>query len=315
VNDPPPPEDDNAGVRNAGARLITVLLNPAAGRTQTEERCARAMQAFAAAGAEAQVMVLRSAAAAPDAARQAIAAGASTIVAAGGDGTISAVASVLAETTTPLGVLPLGTLNHFARDVGIPQDPEPAVATIVAGHVRKVDIGEVNGRTFLNNASIGIYPDVVVERERLQQLGHYKWIAFALASTRILRRYRRLVVRLTAGDAIERARTAFLLVGNNEYQVDGLSLGARPRLDDGRLFAYLAPRVHTRDLPKLFALALAGRARERQALESVAGTEFHVDTPGLRRLRVALDGEVIVLRPPLRFRVRPAALRVITRAG
>jgi diacylglycerol kinase family enzyme len=259
--------------------------------------------------------MLRDGADAPEAARQAIAAGASAVVAGGGDGTISAVASVLADTTTPLGVLPLGTLNHFAKDVGIPQELEPAVATIVAAHIRTVDVGEVNGRTFLNNASIGIYPDVVVERERLRQLGHWKWVAFAIASGRILRRYRRLVVRLAAGDTIERARTAFLLVGNNQYQVDGLSLGARPRLDGGRLFAYLAPRVHTRDLPKLFALALAGRARQQQALESIAAAALRVETPGVHRLRVALDGEVIEMRAPLNFRVRPRALRVIAPAA
>ena len=268
-------------------------------------------RSFAAAGVDAQVIVLKAAAHAPAATREAIAAGATTVVAAGGDGTINAVASELAGTTTPLGVLPLGTLNHFAKDLRIPQTLDAAVATIAAGRIKDVDVGEVNGRTFLNNASIGIYPDIVVERERLRQLGHWKWIALAIATTRIVRRYRRLVVRLEAADGVERARTAFLFVGNNEYQVDGLSLGARARLDGGRLFAYLAPRVHTRELPRLLALALAGRARDRQALESIEATSLHVVTPGVRRLRVALDGEVTVLRAPLQFRVRPAALRVI----
>ena len=255
--------------------------------------------------------MLRSPAHAPAATREAIAAGATTIVAGGGDGTVSAIASELAGTTTPLGVLPLGTLNHFAKDLHIPQALDAAVATIAAGRIAAVDIGEVNGRTFVNNASIGIYPDIVVERERLRQLGRWKWTALAIATLRILRRYRRLVVRLAAGDGVEHARTAFVFVGNNEYQVDGLSLGARTRLDGGRLFAYLAPRVHTRELPTLLALALAGRARERQALESIEATALHVATPGLRRLRVALDGEVIVMRAPLQFRVRPGALRVI----
>jgi diacylglycerol kinase family enzyme len=212
-------------------------------------------------------------------------------------------------------VLPLGTLNHFAKDAGIPLDLEAAVATVVAGHTRTVDTGEVNGRTFVNNASIGLYPDIVVERERLRQLGHRKWMAFAIASARIIRRYRGLVVRLAAGDTTERARTAFLFVGNNEYQVDGLSLGAREQLDGGQLFAYFAPRVHTRELPKLFALALAGRARERQALESIAATELHADTPGRRRLRVAVDGEVTVMRLPLHFQARPGSLRVIVPAA
>jgi diacylglycerol kinase family enzyme len=294
---------------------------------KTEEQRARVSELFAAAGVDARIVMLTSGAHAADAARDAAAAGACAIVAGGGDGTVNAVASVVAGTATALGVLPLGTLNHFAKDAGIPLDLEPAVATIIAGHIKKMDTGDVNGRTFVNNASIGIYPDIVVERERLRQLGYRKWIAFALASARHLRRYRRLVVRLAtprpgsgqaprpgseqAGDGSDRARTAFLFVGNNEYQVDGLSLGARDRLDGGRLFAYLAPRVHTRELPKLFALALTGRARERQALESFAAEELDVATPGRRRLRVAVDGEVIVMRVPLRFRARPASLRVI----
>jgi len=290
--------------------------------TKTEERCARVTELFAAADVDAHVVLLPSGAHAPDAAREAHAAGACAIVAGGGDGTVNAVASVIAGTNTALGVLPLGTLNHFARDAGIPLDLEAAVATVVAGHIRQVDTGEVNGRTFVNNASIGIYPDIVIERERLRQLGHRKWIAFVLASARILRRYRRLVVRLAArrqgsgqaGDASDRARTAFLFVGNNEYHVDGLSLGARDRLDGGRLFAYLAPRVHTRELPKLFALALAGRARKRQVLESIAAEQLDVATPGRRRLRVAIDGEVLVMRGPLHFRARPASLRVIVPA-
>jgi len=297
-----------------GARLITVLLNPAAGVKQTDDRCAHVGQAFAAVGVKAQVTVLRTPGDAPDAARQAIAAGACAVVAGGGDGTVSSIASVLVGTSTSLGVLPLGTLNHFAKDVGIPQDLAAAVATIVAGHTRNVDVGEVNGRTFLNNASIGMYPDIVIERERLRQLGYQKWIALAIASARILHRYRGMALRLAAGDAVERVRTSFLFVGNNEYQVDGLSLGARPRLDGGRLFAYLAPRVRTRELPKLLALALAGRARERQVLESMDASELRVDTPGRGRLRIALDGEVTVMGAPLQFRARPGALRVIAPA-
>jgi diacylglycerol kinase family enzyme len=300
---------------NAGARLITVLLNSAAGRAQSEERCARVTELFAAAGVDAQIVLLPSGAHAAAAAREAADAGACAIVAGGGDGTVSAVASVVVGTDRALGVLPLGTLNHFAKDAGIPLDLESAVATIVAGHTRRVDTGEVNGQTFVNNASIGIYPDIVVERERLRQLGHRKWIALAIASARILRRYRGLVMRLAAGDTTERARTAFLFVGNNEYHVDGLSLGSRDRLDGNQLFAYFAPRVHTRELPKLLTLALAGRARERNVLESIAATELHVDTPGRRRLRVGVDGEVIVMRVPLHVFARPASLRVIVPAA
>jgi len=294
--------------------MIAVLLNPASGTTETRDRSARVARLFEAAAADAQIVELQSGAQAADAARSAVSHGAAAVVAGGGDGTVSSVASVLVGSMTPLGVLPLGTLNHFAKDAGIPQDLGAAVATVMAAHVTSVDVGEVNGRTFINNSSIGVYPDIVTEREKLRKQGYRKWMAFALASARILRRYRGLVVRITAEAAIARARTAFLVVGNNEYETDGLDLGARARLDGGQLVAYLAPRVHARELPKLLALALVGRAKGHHALESFAATELHVHTPGRHRLRVALDGEVAVMTRPLRYRTRPGSLRVIVPA-
>ena len=294
--------------------MITVLLNPAAGVTETQDRARRVAELFDAAGADARIVQVESGAHALDVARAAMSAGAAAVVAGGGDGTVSGVASVLAGSTTPLGVLPLGTRNHFAKDVGIPPDLEGAVATVVAAHVTSVDTGEVNGRIFVNNSSIGVYPDIVVEREKLRRESYRKWIALVVATARIVRRYRGLVVRLTAEDATARARTAFLFVGNNEYETDGLNLGARARLDGGQLAIYFAPRVHARDLPKLLALALAGRASEHHAFESFSTTHLHVHTPGRRRLRVAVDGEVTVMARPLLYRIRPRSLRVIVPA-
>ena len=110
------------------------------------------------------------------------------------------------------------------------------------------------------------------------------------------------------------SRTPFLFVGNNEYQVDGLRLGGRSRLDGGRLYAYLAPRLHARELPKLLALAIVCRARAQRTLEIVATAELRVDTPGRRRLRVAYDGEVTHMATPLRYRMQPRALTVIVPA-
>ena len=164
-------------------------------------------------------------------------------------------------------------------------------------------MGEVNGRIFLNNSSIGIYPDIVVEREALRRQGYRKWTAFAVATVKILRHYRGVVVRITAEESTHVVRTPFLFVGNNQYHVEGRQLGARDRLDGGRLFAYLAPRVHARDLPKLLASALIGR--EHDTLESFGAVALQVDTPGRRRLRVATDGEVAVMSTPLQYRVRP----------
>jgi diacylglycerol kinase family enzyme len=292
--------------------VIIVILNTTAGTRRTDDLSDHLASLFQAAGAPAQIVSLTSPAAAPGAARSAVAQGADVVVAAGGDGTVNSVASALVDSNLPLGIIPLGTLNHFAKDAGIPINLERAVHTVVARHVKSVDVGEVNGRVFLNNSSIGIYPNIVVEREALRQQGYWKWTAFAAATVKILRHYRGVVVRITAGDSTHVARTPFLFVGNNEYHIDGIHLGARDRLDGGRLFAYLAPRVRGRDLPKLLAWALIGRGHG--TLESFAAVALQVDTPGRRRMRVAQDGEVAMMSTPLLYRVRPGALRVIVPA-
>jgi diacylglycerol kinase family enzyme len=280
----------------------------------SENRAAEIAGLFHAAGLPARVVSVGSADEATDAARRAATSGADAVVAAGGDGTVSNVATALVGSSTPLGVLPIGTLNHFAKDLRIPIDLAQAVNLIVAARAIVVDVGVVNGRTFLNNSSIGVYPDIVVAREELRHQGYRKWTALAVATAKVLRQYRGLVVRIEAGDSTERARTPFLFVGNNEYQVDGLRLGARARLDAGRLYAYLAPRLRTRDLPKLLALALVGRARAHHTLECFATEELRIDIPGRRRVRVAFDGEVTHMSPPLRYRSRPRALKVIAPA-
>jgi diacylglycerol kinase family enzyme len=282
--------------------------------TPTDDRPALLARLFEAAGAAAQFVMLGAGVDTAAAVHAAVADGALSVVAAGGDGTVNSVASALVGSSTPFGVLPLGTLNHFARDLGIPLDLPLAVATIVAAHTTRVDVGEVNGRHFVNNSSIGVYPDIVVERERLRKEGYRKWIAAAIASAKILRHYRGLTVWLQAAHAKRRTRTPFVFIGNNEYEVEGLRLGARRRLDCGKLFACLAPRVHARDLPKLLALALIGRVRKSHTLESFPATELQVDTPRHRRVRVALDGEVSRMATPLRYRAHPRALTVIVPA-
>jgi diacylglycerol kinase family enzyme len=271
----------------------------------------RLTKLFGAAGLPVRIIPLGPGAEVADVVGLALKEGHDAVLAAGGDGTVSAVAAALAGSEIPLGVLPLGTLNHFARDLGLAPDLEGAVKTVAARRTIKVDLGEVNGRIFVNNCSIGIYPDIVMEREALRRRGYRKWTAFLVSSATILRQYRGLVVSITAANSVERARTPFVLVGNNEYETDGIHLGARSRLNDGRLSAYLAPRLHARELPKLLALALVGRASRNHAFESFVARELRVETPERRSLRVALDGEVVLMAAPLQYRVRPLALRVI----
>ena len=293
---------------------ITVLLNPAAGTQQPKDLPSRLTALFDAAGLPARIVSLASGGDATGAARAAAQPGTVAVVAAGGDGTVSRVAAGLVGSNTPLAVLPIGTLNHFARDLGIPLDLDEAVRTIVASRVMSIDVGDVNGRIFLNNSSIGIYPGIVIERDVLRRRGYRKWTAFAVASARVLRHYRGLDMTITAGDDTRSVRTPFLFVGNNEYQTDGIRLGGRERLDGGRLYAYLAPRARTRDLPLLLALALVGRARKQHAIELFPTVDLRVETSPVRTLRVAVDGEVMRMSTPLQYRVRPRALRVLVPA-
>jgi diacylglycerol kinase family enzyme len=242
-------------------------------------------------------------------ARQAASRG-DVLVAAGGDGTVSAVAGVAVETHATMGVLPMGTLNHFAKDLGLPIDLEQAVATIAAGQARDVDVGEVNGRVFVNNSSVGLYPHMVWEREVEQRRGRTKWTAFAIAMLRTWRNYRTITAHLLVAGKAAVVRTPFIFVGNNHYIAEGLQLGGRSRLDEGRLSIYMAPECGRFEI-----LALPVRALMRRLGSAAPFVEFQaealtVDVPS-QRVSVALDGEVALTKSPLEYRVRLRALKAI----
>ena len=232
------------------------------------------------------------------------------VVAGGGDGTVSAVAGAVAGTNVALGVLPMGTLNHFAKDVGIPQDLEAAVRNVLTGRVTKVDVGEVNGRVFVNNSGTGPYPHIVRQREEQQRRGHSKSAAFVLAVWSVLRRYSRLRVKLGLDEAEALGRlTPFLFVGNNRYEIAGLEIGRRTSLDSGRLWVCMPPRAGRRNLMGLALRAFVGHVTEHE-LHAFEAEEFwaHPTTP---RVNVTTDGEVSVMHSPLHYRIRPRALGVV----
>ena len=148
------------------ARKVSVIVNAGSGLGNDDALLERLRALFDAAGADADVRLARGGIEISAAVEAALARGPDVIVAGGGDGTVSSVASAIADKPVALGVLALGTLNHFARDAGVPADIEEAVRTIVDGHRVQVDIAEVNGRTFINNSGLGLYPDIVRNRER-----------------------------------------------------------------------------------------------------------------------------------------------------
>ena len=232
------------------------------------------------------------------------------IVAAGGDGTISSVASAIVGSDKVLGVLPAGTLNHFARDLKIPSDLEAAAHTIVAGHTTEIDVAEVNDRIFLNNSSLGLYPIIVREREKRQRLGLGKWPAFVWATIQAFRRYPFLDVRLRVNDQLLDRTTPFVFVGNNEYAMESFNIGLRDRLDSGVLSIYITHRTGRLRLISLALRALFGRLREDKDFLALSSNEVKIETRH-KRVRVAFDGEIEVMKPPLQYRVRTRALRVI----
>ncbi len=292
------------------ASSITVLVNPAAGGTTTPGLADDIAAAFAALGVVPRMVTFQAGDDVVALARDA--AGTSDIVvAAGGDGTVNAVAGVVAGTEVILGVLPVGTLNHFAQDLKLPMGLAEAVATIVGGRVIQVDAAEVNGRLFINNSSIGVYPNAVGIREQLREVGHGKWTAMAIASWRVVRTYRGLPVTITANGRRTSARTPFVFVGNNEYVLEGFKVGKREDLTRGQIVVYLAPRIRTRELPMLVLRTLFGHASAVGAFEIIPTSEATVDVTRGRRVVVSLDGETTALQMPLQYQTRPGVLRVI----
>jgi diacylglycerol kinase family enzyme len=296
----------------AGLPSIVVILNAAAGTVAGQSQVVDEVRTlFGEAGLDAEVRQVPPGQDVTAVAREA-SARAAVVVAAGGDGTVRSVVVGIEGSAASLGVLPLGTLNHFAKDLRIPPALRDAVAVVADRYTEPVDVGEVNGHLFVNNSSIGVYPSVVEEREALRRQGHRKWAAMAMATWRVLRRHSGVTVRVDAdGVPARTCRTPFIFVGNNEYALEGLALGGRARLDGGRLFAYLAPRSRTRDLPWLVVKALIGRAVQSGAFEIVAASELRIDIVTAKRIRVACDGEVVTLSRPLHYRIRPRALRVV----
>ncbi len=294
----------------ASAR-ITVIVNAGAGGKYDQPWTDALRQKFADAGMAADITLARDGKQMLATARTAIDAGARLVVAGGGDGTLNAVASVVVGTDCALGVLPLGTLNHFARDLGIPLPVEEAIAVIGRQHVGLVDVAEVNGKPFLNNAGLGMYPDIVRDREHQQKrLGRGKWLAFVSATASVLRRYPFLNVRMTLDGQEQIRRTPFLFIGNNEYSISGFTLGKRSGLQDGVLSVYCAQHVSRLGLVRLALRSLFGRLRQDRDFDAFLTHELVIET-GRRRMPVSTDGEVNWMETPLHYRIRPRALRVV----
>ena len=292
---------------------MIVLINPGAGKAgnaahRPETRIA---ELFASLGERPRIVQPHSGSELASFAREAARSSEQTIVAAGGDGTVSTVAGELAGTQKTLGLLPIGTLNHFAKDLRIPLDLAAAVRTVTRGRVIAVDAGEVNGRIFINNSSLGIYPEIVSRRQLQEQhLGRSKWPAFFIATMHALRRFPFLQLQIEVEGRQLARRTPFLFVGNNEYEMAGFRIGSRARLKGGVLSLYLPQRTGRLGLILHAFRALFGRLNQAKDFEAYTVKEARIETHR-RRLLVAWDGEIAWMETPLLYRMRPGALRVL----
>jgi diacylglycerol kinase family enzyme len=231
------------------------------------------------------------------------------VVCGGGDGTILTAILAGLGRERPLGILPLGTLNLLARDLGLPLDPIEAAARLATGTTACIDLGEVNGLPFAIWASLGMHPWIVRRRDKLQRGGLRKWPAFAMAALRAFRRYPLVRVTLSVDGNQKTITSPLLVISNNAWHEQPLPL-TRAALDSGELVVHVA-KVHSRlGLLWLALRALVGAWHYNRLLETFSADEVRVISRK-RRVMLSLDGEVTVLRSPLVFKTRPKALTVL----
>jgi YegS/Rv2252/BmrU family lipid kinase len=290
---------------------VTVLLNRGGGAVSADPRMRdKVAGALRAAAVDAKIELVSGGECAPRC-RAIAERGDALVVVGGGDGTISAAASALIGTDTLLGILPLGSLNHFARDLGIPPEIDKAAELIARRPVRRVDVAEMNGRIFINNSAVGLYPLMVLDRDlQRKKLGRSKRLAMIVASLRTLARFNHQRLTLTVNDQQARVDTPLLFVGNNDYRIDLGAPGQRESIDEGELSVFVMRKKTRHGFVAASVRALFGRARKDDMVKLDDVQRLRVES---RRgaLAVSLDGEVVRERPPLDYKIRKKALRVI----
>lgn len=289
---------------------IEVIINAASGSVEPEEIKRRLAELFEENGVEANIYLAKNGEEINRLAKKLAGGSAETIVAGGGDGTIGSVAAEAIKMRKTLGILPLGTLNNFSKDLQIPQNLEEAVSVIAENHTRTIDAAEVNGHIFINNSSIGLYPRIVRRRERRQRLGWGKWRSALWAAWKILKRSPFFAVRLETEKDKRIVKTPFVFVGNNAYEMDFFNIGRRVRLDDGKLSVYFLHRSGRKGLFLLALRTLFGRLRQTKDFAEISAKEITIETRKTRVL-VASDGEIKKLETPLCYKIHPKVLRVI----
>jgi diacylglycerol kinase family enzyme len=241
--------------------------------------------------------------------RARLARGVRLFVAAGGDGTVHHVVQALVNTDAELGVIPIGTYNHFARDLGIPLSWREALRVCMTGERRQVDTARINDRFFVNNASIGLYPEVVEKREeRGRDYPRWKARLYAIAVT--LRKYPHITLSVESEQRYETVRTHLFMVSNNHYDLERIGIEAfRTNMEEGRISVYWLPHISRLRLMRFVARYLAGRVREIPGFRSFRTTRMRIQS-ARPMLKVGVDGELFRMATPLVITTVPQSLVV-----
>jgi diacylglycerol kinase family enzyme len=294
-----------------------IILNAASGRREVDDTRAIITRMMREAGREHHLRLVENPRDLADIARTAVAqanqAGGAVVVA-GGDGTINTVANAVLASACPLGVLPSGTFNYFGRTHGIPENTQDAVRMLLNASPQPVQVGLVNGRLFLVNASLGLYPKLLEDREAWKkQYGRSRLVALWAAIASVARARRQLHLELAKDGQVARWRTPTLFVGNNKLQMEQIGMAEADALDAGFLVA-IAPRpVGSMALLWLALRGALGSLGDADNVRSFALRELDVtrSTARSRRIKVAVDGEILQLQEPLRFQVSPQPLYLL----
>lgn len=290
---------------------MKIIVNAGSGKQGGADLCSRLDNVFQGKNGELEIHLVHSGRELEEIARRVAQEKDPIIVAAGGDGTISGVAAALVGTDKTLGVLPCGTLNHFAKDLQIPLDLQQAASVIRQGNSTLVDVGVVNGHIFLNNSSIGFYSSLVRDRDAQQkQFSREKWAAFIRAFFSVARRFPVLEIGLSAEGKKIRRRTPCLFVGNNCYELESTRIGTRSSLDCGQLSFFVAHQTSPLRLLLLALRALFGRLHAARDFDSFCAPEALIKV-ARRHVTVAADGEILPMQTPLNYRILPKSLRVL----
>ena len=235
--------------------------------------------------------------------------GTKLFIAAGGDGTIHHVLQPVVHTEAFLGVIPIGTYNHFARDLGIPLDWRSALQVALTGEVRQIDTARVNDQFFVNNVSMGLYPELVARREERGR-DYPRWKARLYAAYATLRKYPHITVAVESDYHQELIRTHVLMISNNSYDLSRIGIQApRSNLEEGRLSVYWLPHTPRLQLMKFVARYLAGRVREVPGFRSFRTLRMRVQS-SRSHLAIGVDGEVFTMQTPLSITIVPQSLLV-----